>query len=245
MKTTKILLGALRISALIALFAVVPAQAQTVNVGFNSSYTGLGAASDSGTTWNNLTVTPPDYSSTYGFLVTSTGGTSTVTISLSDPDAIETYNGSPGANVAPGLLNQVLYANGGSDNPNSLGDFTVGGLTDGGKYNLYLYAVTGSLTGGRSTTFTVDSISQTVTNATNASSFIAGNNYVEFAGLTANGSGDISGTWGALGNTGPVINGFQIQSVPAVVPEPSSLATMSLVGMALLLFCKRLKKQSV
>ena len=97
MKTTKILLGALRISALIALFAVaMPAKAQTVNVNFNGNgdtYTGTGAASDTGTFWNSAT-SAPFTAKTFSSLLNSAGGTSTVAVTMTNPDTANPYDAS-------------------------------------------------------------------------------------------------------------------------------------------------------
>jgi len=241
MKTTKILLGALRVSALIALFAVVPAKAQTVNVNFNGptsdTYTGLGAASDLGTVWNSATSAGAT-SATFSPLVNSYGGTSSVTVNLSDPSSFNPYNSASHAAFANPLLSDEIY-------PNSTMTLTVGGLTPGDKYNLYLYAQNGGYNSDN-TVFTFGTSESAVNTALGDAAFTPGVNYVEFASLTANGSGDLIGTIAPGAPGAGAISGLQVQAeAPVEAPEPSSLATMSLVGIAMLLFCKRLKKQSV
>jgi len=274
MKTTKILLGALRVSALVALFAIVsaPAQAQVVNVqisnnsGFyssgeyassygvlNGTFSGVGAASDPGTVWNNVVPGPygrPIYTSnvaTYGepaqTLDNSTGTATTVTFELSTVGR-GLYGQSVAASFGSPLLSEWSNPGNFAVTAEAPATLTIGGLADGAKYNLYLYAQNGGLNDGV-VTFTFGS-SQTVTNTgSDTTGFVNGGNYVEFTNLIASGSGVISGTYyNGGGDSAEGINGFQIQEV-AAAPEPASLATMGLGGMALLLFLKRFKKQSV
>jgi len=243
MKTTKILLGALRVSALIALFAMTPAQAQTVNVNFNSdnaTYSGTGAAPDPGTVWNSVQwardggFPSSGYGQTATGLVNSTGGASLVTVSLYDAGGYNPYNAASAhhAVFADPLLSDEFYGGGST--------IAISGLTVGGIYDLYLYSQNGNYNSDN-TTFTFGTSKTAVNNAVGDETFTAGVNYVEFV-LTADGSGDITGSYGGAAAG---LDGLQVEAVPAVVPEPVSLATMSLVGMAMLLFCKRLKKQSV
>jgi len=235
MKTTKILLGALRISALIALFAVaMPAKAQTVNVNFNGNgdtYTGTGAASDMGTYWNSAT-SAPFTAKTFSPLLNSTGGSSTVAVTMTNPDTANPYDASVNnpAPFANPLLSDEFYG--------QTATIELTGLTAGATYNLYLYSENGGYNSNL-TTFTFGT-AKTVSNGGSEASFVNGGNYVEFT-LVANGLGDITGT------ENNAVNGLQVQfvSAPVGAPEPASLATMSLVGMALLMFCKRFKKQSV
>jgi hypothetical protein len=71
-------------------------------------------------------------------------------------------------------------------------------------------------------------------NTGNKSSFVLGDNYVEFTGVTADANGDISGSWGAVNNPFSGLsgegdfNGLQLVAVP--VPEPGAIA---LLGMGL------------
>jgi len=242
MKTTKILLGALRVSALIALFAVaMPAQAQTVNVNFNSddaTYSGTGAAPDAGTVWHSVQWSrsggypSSSYGLTSGPLLNSTGGSSSVAVEMYSPGGFNPYNSANHAAFADPLLSDEFYGT-----PETI---EITGLTAGGQYDLYLYSQNGGYN-SNNTTFTFGTSKTAANTLLGDAAFTPGVNYVEFA-LTADVSGDITGSFDGLA---PGVNGLQIEAVPAVVPEPASLATMSLVGMALLMFCKRFKKQSV
>jgi len=259
MKTTKILLGALRVSALVALFAVVPAQAQTVNVSFlphanynggdlQGTFAGQGALSDPGNNyWNNVA---PTYGGTTFSSAANTLENSSDTALTSVGFTLTGFHygiGATGSTFANPLLQREevsnLNGNDGIGSDPAPQGFEVTGLTAGDTYNLFLYAQNESTnTGAASFTF---GTTQTLANTSgDTSGFVDNGNYVEFT-LVANGSGDISGTWYSTANNDG-LNGFQVQFASApVVPEPASLATMGLGGIALLLFLKRFKKQSV
>ena len=250
MKTNKILLGALRVSALAALFAMTPAQAQTVNVELlnntvpdptSGTYTGVAAASDLGTYWNAIAATPygtPSFTNSTTLKQSNGSTTSAVSFRLTSTSGLFGLS-SAGATFADPLMNEWINPGNGSITAGNPASLTITGLSPFTVYNLYLYSQNGS-EDYASTSFNFGSV-KTATNTESDTSFVAGANYVEFT-LVANGSGDISGTYYlAEGGSIEGINGFQIQSVP----EPASLATMSLVGIAMLVFCKRFKKQSV
>jgi hypothetical protein len=113
---------------------------------------------------------------------------------------------------------------------------TLNNLT-AGTYNLFIYSQNGGFSshGG---TFTINSVSQTVTNAADSSSFVSGTNYTEFTGITLASPGSISFTWDPVGGQG-ALNGVQLQVLG--VPEPSTWAMM-LGGVVVLLFVGRLRK---
>jgi len=163
---------------------------------------------------------------------TSAGTHTPVTLSL-------TYNGDNGSQtgVTQGTPSAILSVAALTPNATTPGTFTLSNVP-AGTYNLFLYGA--NYDGDRGAVFTVSSGSPVggFTATMNPgggplNSFILGGDYVEFTGVTPDGSGNITGTWGAVSN--PItgfsgegdFNGLQLQFVP--VPEPSSLA-FCLVG---------------
>jgi len=241
-------------AAILAIGSASVASAQVVNVQFagnngpsetfGTQYTGVGAI-DTGTDWNQVDVTDtatPTVSLASGGLVTSTGGTSSDAVTLGNVQAFneQQYNG---GSLASGnnLMDSEALSPAQTGSVSGVSTFTIGGLTDGGTYNLYLYGVAGIATGD-SASFTIDSVTKNVTgnsltgqnpNTPPAGGWVTPGDYVEFAGVVADGSGDISGTWESIGGpTGDgAFNGLQIQSESMSVPEPS--VTM-LLGLSLM-----------
>jgi hypothetical protein len=161
---------------------------------------------------------------------TSAGTISPVTLSL-------TYGGDNGLNnglagtVSQGTPAQILGEAALTPNATTPGTFTLSNVP-AGTYNLFLYGA--NYDGDRGAVFTVSSGSPVggFTATMNPgggplNSFILGGDYVEFTGVTPDGSGNITGTWGAVTNTitgqsgEGDFNGLQLQAAP--VPEPSSL----------------------
>ena len=149
-----------------------------------------------------------------------------------------------------------MYKRQGGYNPYDFGDFSepaafaapllsdgfsqdtnvvISGLTAGGKYDLYLYSQAGGYNSG-GTTFTFGTTKTAVNNAVGDGAFTPGVNYVEFV-LTANGSGDIIGSYGYYGGGTSMLNGLQIQAVAA--PEPSTYALVALGAGMLMLRLRR------
>jgi hypothetical protein len=163
---------------------------------------------------------------------TSAGTHTPVTLSL-------TYNGDNGSQtgVTQGTPSQILSVAALTPNATTPGTFTLSNVP-AGTYNLFLYGA--NYDGNRGAAFTVSSgipvagFSSTINPGGGPlNTFILGGDYVEFTGVTPDGSGNITGTWAAVSN--PItgfsgegdFNGLQLQFVP--VPEPSSLA-FCLVG---------------
>jgi len=247
MKTTKILLGALRVSALIVLFAIaMPAQAQVlVNGQFGDGSNSLNGTPSggliaplaySGTTWNELGV-----GNTTTALLNSTGGSSGITYSVND------YNwGAAGSYTTDTLqlLKSMTYQYVNALHPLDTA-LVFSGLSSADTYDI---VISGNYDGGDSgDKISIAGYGSQFTTGTQLATFQLDQNYVEFLNVAPT-SGSITVDITAPGGVGNAYqaNGFQIQAeAPAETPEPSSLATMSLVGMAVLMFCKRLKKQSV
>jgi hypothetical protein len=193
----------------------------------------------SGTTASGTNLFSPTNSGAANVGNAKSDGTLTpVTISL-------TYGGDNGLNV-PGLAGTVSQGTPGqilgeaalTPNGTTPGTFTLSNVP-AGTYNLFLYGA--NYDGTRGAAFTVSSGTALggLTSAINPgggplNSFILGGDYVEFTGVTPDGSGNITGTWSAVSN--PIsglsgegdFNGLQLQAV-APVPEPSSLV-LCLVG---------------
>jgi hypothetical protein len=141
------------------------------------------------------------------------------------------------------LLTSAAVVNG----ANPVGTFTLNNVA-AGTYNLFLYGQNYDATRGASFTITtgggtaVGGISTTL-NTGNKSSFVLGDNYVEFVDVSPV-AGQIAGTFGAVSNptsglTGEGdFNGLQLVFAPA--PEPGTLALLGL-GAAGLIFLRRRK----
>jgi hypothetical protein len=236
MKTTKTILGALGMAALFALSA----RAQTVNNDFEFTgamgiyeytYAAPGAASDTGTVWNQNTVDATQENPTslvLSGLTNSTGGPSSVVLTISDPGTI----GIGASATLPAISFLSTWFSMRSDGSGGGATFTYSGLTPGDNYNVFVYAETGTNYNATSS-FTLGLNTQTATNSNSDTGFVDNGNYVEFANVTADLSGDINFT----GASGGAISGFQLQAES--VPEPSALALLGLGGLGLAFLIRR------
>ena len=175
------------------------------------NYTGTGPSPDTGTTWNR-----PATNATTSNLVTSSGGTSTVSYTAANmAGAFNT------AGASSSLLSAYTY--GGSQT------FTFGGLTPGMTYNLY--AINNSNTPGRATTFTTGGSSQTVTTQGNWATATFATSpalYCEFGGLVASASGQITVATSGPGEVD--VNGFQL--IPDFTTGNANFANTNIVAPA-------------
>ncbi len=208
---------------------------------YNPTGSTTGWQSSSG---NNL-FSPSHYSTQAGN-ATSSGSLSPVTLSMS-------YNGGDNGlgNVGQQhlqgtpnfLLGEAAIVNGGVTGTFGLGNVPAG------TYNLYLYG--GNYDNTRGAAFTVSSGTAVngLTSAINSGasgnkSFVLGQNYVEFTGVTPDANGNITGTWSAVSNPNSGLSGegdFNgLQLVQVSVPEPTTMAMLGL-GAASLLFFRRRK----
>jgi hypothetical protein len=205
------------------------ASAVVINVDFNWSgatvpsgdYSGQGAYSDPGNNfWNGVGFSGTT-GGTSGALTASNGTTSTaVTLTIGPlTDAFDYGTGNPGANPTsfrPALFNDGIYINGSST-------FSFNNVPTG-TYDVYVYSLTAGYHTSNSynTEFTIGATSQNVVQpSATPSSFVAGETYVVFSGVSPT-AGVIAGTWEKAIATNAIFNGIQLVSV--AVPEPNTIA---------------------
>jgi hypothetical protein len=212
-----------------------------------ANYTGVGAAPDTGTYWNQIQQTQNgigNYSATISNLTASDGVTS------SGINALVEYNR---AYNDGGISNNLLgswFQGDGSVNGGGVARVVISGLA-AGTYDLYTYGINGGFT-GRGARFIINNNNWTggtpdgtsfnwlQTTGTSAVSFVAGTNYVLFNKAVSFG-GNIEfyiGANPAGANDQAPFNGLQLV---AVVPEPAS-AVLVLVGVCGLLVRRRTPK---
>lgn len=216
---------------------IVPSavQADLVGVDFNwdgggfvlespiATYSGAAVLGAAGDQWNRVLGSFSGTTQSPVALVDSTGVPSGVTLTFSSAvrsfDAFFNNDKPLFTPIENNLMRDYMFV------PQSQSaTLTLGGLTAGGSYRLILYS--SSNEPNRATDFTVNMETKRVTQAA-ASSFIEGVNYADFS-AAADGSGNLSFSFVGVGlDSESALNGFQIQAIP----EPSSLAMFSLVGL--------------
>ena len=213
-------------------------RAATINIDINTTdgsagvFSGVGAAPDTGTTWNAVAAGPEGGSPTVatvtsGALVTSTGTPTTVTFSLGNFKCYDAQE-QPAASANRALLTDFVYQPVlGPAGPNAT--FSINNLDPASTYDIYFYAQNGGYS-NTATIFTIGATSLTATNvAPAATTFIQGRNYVVFSAIAPNASGVISGTFNdAAPANNAAFNGLQIVQV---IPEPAGAALLGLGGL--------------
>jgi hypothetical protein len=181
-------------------------------------------------TWNQIVTPSADWESsadgTYSGLTKTTGAASGVSLAFAGGVTAHGIDNTQGPDVyksAFGLRPSVPSAT-----------VTLSGLGAGTIVDLYLYS--GGYVTGEGATFNFGISSFTATNTVSVeTTYTLNNNYVKIAGLVADGSGNITGTWtAATSGNYSTFNGAQI----AVVPEPSA-ALLGGLGMLCLLRRRR------
>ncbi len=215
--------SALQLLSLALLFGAT-ATAQTVvnieaKVFFIGTYSGQGAYSDPGNNyWNSFTTTAG------GTNLLASDGVTATTISFSVAGISSGQVGFGGTPSFAGNLLADYYYVGGT----TPATFTIGGLTPGHDYQVYIYSQPGSSgVTDRDATITLESASQNLT-ARSINSFQEGVNYVVF-NVSSIGGTTLSGSFvGSLGGNEAELNGLQIVDLgAAAVPEPSAFAALA------------------
>jgi hypothetical protein len=179
-----------------------------VNIDFGNGplYAGLGAAEDpdSGTVWNRVINTQ---AAGTGPLVDSIGMSTTVSLSFDTISQFDTGSDTQGERGPGGILNPLMQDYLFSP---TLKSFTIGGLTPGASYELYLYGQ-GDVN-NQETTF--DLGGQPLTTSFDATIggnglLIEGIEYVVFRSVLASASGQIAFSMTGIGNDGG-FNGLQV-----------------------------------
>lgn len=215
------------------LLAAGAASAQTVvnieaKVSFWGAYSGQGAYADAGNNyWNSFTTT------TGGTNLLASDGVTSTTLSFSVSGIPEDQIGFGGPpEFAGNLLADYYYLYG-----TTPATFTIGGLTPGHSYEVYIYSQAGSSNStDRAATFTLGGESRGLT-AYTVDAFVEGTNYVLFhvssiasTSLTGSFVGSLSG--GQAGNEAE-LNGLQIVDLGATpIPEASTVTIV--LGLAAL-----------
>jgi hypothetical protein len=195
---------------------------------FVGAYSGQGAYADPGNnSWNSFR-----YISGGSSLLASNGTPTSLSFSGTADGSDAGFGG--GDNGL--LLADYWYVYG-----RNVGTFTVGGLTSGNAYSVYVYSQAGSSGAtDRAATITLGSASQNLTGLAGAGgSLVAGQNYVVFNISSLSGT-SLNGTFATLTGSGEAeLNGLQIVDLgpgsggsSSTVPDASTSGW--LVGLALL-----------
>jgi hypothetical protein len=230
------------------------AQASIINFDLNgrrdasvgTTYTGNGvlradntendnpAAGTSSGLWNGVSFpTDPNSPSPSSGFVDSSGSPVSTTLAFSDwgfqDNCPDCNYAQPGHNPADmSLLNDYL----GAVFPTTPSPtVTIGGLTPGFAYTLFIYGTNGGSGAGGTWSVNGSATQQTTGNGPSPfSTFSNGNDYTKFiVNADLGGNLVITATKGPNDNPYAILNGFQI-----AVPEPASLSLLAAGGLALL-----------
>lgn len=205
-------------------------QVLVVNIDFDyvndggETYSGQGAYADTGNNyWNVIKSTnvssPPVFKASDGTTDTSITFVFNNTVNFSS-------GGSPDG-VAGNLMQDYLYTKNTSSSP--IG-FTIGGLTAGANYEIYIYSAVGGNNSVRNrqaafaidgNTLNVNGYSSATQNGSLYTSFVDGDNYLKFS-INPTGT-SVNGSYYTTSNEAE-FNGLQI--VQTAVPEPSTYAAI-------------------
>ncbi|MDD5705750.1 MAG: hypothetical protein PHR35_07475 [Kiritimatiellae bacterium] len=198
---------------LVGAVAAAEGAAININIGYGSSpaYTGTAAAPDSGTTWNQVVLpwwndTPGTGTVTRTGLLDSTNGLTAVWVTIENGGGYYVPQTERTMSFATNLMSSFAVI---SDSGKGSGVLvTVGGLSAGQLYALYLYAQNGGY-GSAYTVFTNGAIGYEVVNGGDPGGFVRNRNYAVFTAV-ADSNGTICCPVSARSYTGGAFNGLQL-----------------------------------
>lgn len=228
-------------------FAASDAAAAIYNIDFQRTYPNFDHNAENDDTWSPVLTdgvgTAQDdnwniYAMPQGNLASTTVTVSSLTdtqgsaSSISFSSGLVSSDGYPHQTPRDGTWTSWIYTEG-SNGETSGANINLTGFAPGASVNLIIYTGNARWSGENGGNFTIGGTTKSYSESmgSNDMGLTAGETYIRFDGLTADGSGNISGTFGnASGDTGQVVfSGMQIQ----VVPEPSSAILLGLGGLAL------------
>ncbi|WOO41585.1 hypothetical protein [Rubellicoccus peritrichatus] len=189
---------------------VAPSNGSNPNVSIaDQAYNGATPVSPfaySGSTWNNVNVSSG--STTASALTDTDGVGSSVEIAWTGSNSWSFDN------TSLDLIDNYSWSN------NASNTITFSGLGANTQWDIYIVSQGDSATQGGS--FTLAGNTQESSGATpSLTDWTEGSNYVRFANISADGSGEIAGTYTfATGGDNAVINGFQL----VAIPEPFTMS---------------------
>jgi hypothetical protein len=189
---------------------------------FGSVMSGAAVLGEAGNQWNAILVS----SGTGIHLNYANGSNSPVTMTFASGGGyiVYSYSGTtPFAGLHYGaLMENYLY------NAGVLRTITLSGLAANSLYNLVLYNAGDAAAAGRTTFFTVNSITQGSTWDAASDTLIAGTDYVEFPSAMSDELGNLAITWTGNGTAEGDINGLQIQpAAPRLGISPAGQGSAS------------------
>ncbi len=255
---------AVAVLALVLVLLIGPAQAHAVeliNIQFQSTgqwnpnapaYSGAAVIGSAGDQWNHIT----DGSGTNFSLSNSTGSVSSTgaTMSWASTGLFGGYNATPphtggddsnafGGGTYDALMNSYLYLTA-DQAPKTISFKSLAAST---SYDLYVYTEGDNMSAGRNLSININNNTIRTDHASlsNIGTFVQGENYIKFTGVT-DGSGDLSFTYQGIGSetvngkAGEAnINGIQLRQPSGSVPEPSTYVLMGIGGLLVVLRLKR------
>jgi len=228
-----------------------------------SAMSGAAVIGSPGDVWNGLggfAYSPYPNNATYttiaGALAFSDGTRSAVTLSLSAPSGTYDANSSGFNNYSPFSWTSLANENANTGYPNTpyatlmasclvanstnaTGFVTLSNLSPNGIYNLYTYNASDEAeTAGRTSTFTVNGVTQTSTYDGATTTLVNGVDYLEFAGVAADANGVLTIDFGDSIAKESDFNGFQLQFVSGTLPAtgsapPTMTCTTNMNGLTL------------